>query len=222
MAGLVVPNVARYSVIGEFSGVPVANVIDMSIGTPAGSARDNNVLDQAEVILQNWVEHICPLLSNSYRANEVTWVDMHNASGTTGSITEGEGADFPQVGGVGGAPMPGSVAFLVRKNSTHRRGQRQGRMYLPGVAEASTPADGPNNVAAGVITAMNTALASFLSGISQSDGVLGGEYDSKMVTVHTRNNGTPSDPQIVFVDKSDVISLTVDGKVHSQRRRLGL
>jgi len=217
MPALIVPGIVRYAIKGEYAGQQIANIIDIDIDSIGIEARETNVQDQAEVLVSAWADHICPQLSSTYRANEIDWVDMNSASGSTGTQITGTGSDFPQVGGIAGTPMPGSVAYLIHKAIQSQRGARAGRMYLVGMAESDTAALTPNEILGARVTAMNTALASFLAAVNQD----GGNYNSRIKVVHTKNNALPTEPpDIVYVSQSEVTSLTCDNRVRSQRRRL--
>lgn len=218
--GLIVPGVARYSIIGTYAGVNVANVLDIDLDTPGSTARADAVLDQAKVIVSAWADHICPLLSDEYSALSVKWVDMNSSDGTTGEVTEGTGSSFPQAGARGGNPMPGSVAFLIHKQINASRGSRSGRMFLAGVMESDTGDTTPNTIIPATIATMTTALEDFRNAVNQ-DGVLG-DYSSDISVIHTKNTANPEDdPIIVYVSQSSVDALVPSTKIRTQRRRLG-
>lgn len=215
-APIVAPGICRFTIHGQYAGQEIANVLDIDIDSDAGTDRDNNIVDQAEIIVSAWVTHICPNLSNTYQADEVSWLDLNALDGSVGVTTTGTGPDFPQVGGVGGNPMPGSISYMVTKNVAAKRGARKGRMFLVGVPESVTSSLEPNLVLSATVIALNTALAQFLADVNQN----GGAYGSHLKVLHTKNNGTPEDPIIIYNGQSEVTSLIASSKIHSQRRRL--
>lgn len=219
---LVAPEIARYTVHGRYSDRPVANVLDIEIiqsGTPA--ERATAVAAHAGVLVSAWADNIPENLFYEYVAQSVSWVDLNSETGTVGETTVGPGTDFPSAGVVGGAGMPGNVAFRVNKAIVAARGQRQGRMYLAGVAEAATAAATPNIVDGAIATALNLDLAAFLTAITSTASVVPPSYAAYPVVVHTENVAPPgADPEIVFTGSSRINGLTVDTRIASQRRRL--
>jgi hypothetical protein len=215
--GLIVPNVARFTISGTYNAVPVANILDVKKDTGSWNAAD--ALDQAKIIVSAWLDNVMPRVGQDYRGLEVSWVDMGSSGGSTGATSEGTGSSFPANGGITDAAMPGMVAYLIHKNITAARGSRQGRMFIAGVNEGATIAHDGNNLQDATVTAMNTALQDFQNAVNQDGGI--SSYGSSISVVHTKNTGTPADPTIVYVATSHVNSLTCDKKVHTQRRRMG-
>lgn len=214
MAAIIAPGICRYTVNGTYAGQPIANIIDMQIDTTGSvESRSSAVEAQAGILINEWSDHILPIVSAAYVATSVSWVDLDSLSGSTGERTSTDQEDWPLVGGLVGAPTPGNVAVRVGKRITPTRGQRQGRMYLVGQPEANTDAANPNVLTSAVITTINSQLESFLGNINQSDGDIIG-YTSQMVVVHTVDD--------VFEDYSVVQALTVEARLGSQRRRLDL
>lgn len=103
--------------------------------------------------------------------------------------------------GVGtGGNFPPNTAFLVKKFTSAGGHSGQGRMFLPGVAEAQ--ADDAGMLAAGTISGFNTALGGFLNSMNGSD--------CPMVLLHNDPTMTPN----------IVTSLILQAKVATQRKRL--
>lgn len=219
--GLIYPGVTRFTVHGTYAGAEIANILDMHTDlAQTGTSRGDAIIDQAHIIVSAWCDQILPLVSNRYLATSVSWVDMNSSSGTTGETSDGTGTDFPNSGQDSGPPASANCAFLVHKQITAARGSRAGRMFLVGIGEGNTSTTAPNDIVAGWVAAGNTRLGDFLNAINQEAGISGASYDSKLVVCHTRNAGTPEAPNIVANGYSNVSALTMDGKVHSQRRRL--
>jgi hypothetical protein len=222
MAALVAPGICRYTIEGTYAGNPVANVLDMHVDI-VGSVTDRNtaLADQAAIIISAWVDEILENLPSVYTADIIRWVDLNAADGAVGSATLGTGTDFPSSGTSVGDPMPGNVAVRVNKQISASRGQRQGRMYLPGITESQTSAGAPNAPSAAYIAALNTDLAAFLAAINQNAGTVPPNYDSWLSVVHTENTASPGDPPVIVFDGfSHVTSLVCDGTLATQRRRL--
>lgn len=212
MAQIIAPGVCRYTINGLFVGRPVANIIDMQIDTTASVvSRADAVEAQAGILINEWSDHILPLVSNDYQANSVSWVDLNSSSGSVGARSTTSQETWPQTGAGAGATMPGNVALRVNKNIVASRGQRQGRMYLAGAGEGDNTDANPNAVAGAAQTAINDALESFLGNINQSDADPDA-YVSRMVVIHTLDGE--------FTNYSEVNGLVVDPVLGSQRRRL--
>lgn len=221
MAALVAANVCRYTINGTYAGRPIANVLDMAIVDDVGSFRTDNILAQAQILVQAWIDHILENVSNNYAANSISWVDLNTEEGTVGSTTLGVTNNFPQNGGGADAPMPGNVAMRVNKSIAAQRGQRQGRMYLVGVPESNTEDATPNTLNAASIAAVNVDLALFLPQINVETADPE-EFVSTLVVVHTEDQSAPphDPPDIVVTGASIVNTLVVDATLSSQRRRL--
>lgn len=102
-------------------------------------------------------------------------------------------------GEITGDAFPPQVAFLVRKQFGGR--SRGGRWFLPGVGETAAGNDG--TLSASTIAAMNVELNSWLTGMVAADMV--------PLYVQSPAAGGGSWPYL---------SLSVDSKVSTQRRRL--
>lgn len=212
---LIAPSVARYTINGTYLGRPTANIIDMFIVQEVGILdRDDRVAQLAEFIRVQWNDRILPAQSTSFTAESVSWVDMNSVDGTVGVVTGSGGTAWPNQGETGGNPYSGSVAALITKQAVARRGQRQGRMFLPGLSESYVSG---NELDATWLNPLNGQLAQFVADLSATD-VLPFEGFYPCVT-HTRNDGTPTNPDIVFNGTSRVVSMAVEVQVASQRRR---
>jgi hypothetical protein len=214
---LIVPGVCRYTVNGTFSDRPVANIIDMRIDTTGtATARSDAVQDQAGIILNEWSDHVLVTCGNRYTALSVSWVDLDDADGSTGLITEGEDETWPQAGLEASSQFPGSVNILVTKVHAGGRQTRNGRMYLAGVAEAWTAAATPQAMDGTFVTAWQTNMDNLLDGINTTGSVF--EYDSFMCVVHITERDIDGNP--TEGNSNDVTALTVNARLATQRRRL--
>jgi hypothetical protein len=214
MAAIIASGICRYAVNASYSGHDVVNIVDMKIDTTGTiQPRDEAVHDQAGRILNAWSDGVIAHSVDKYTAQSVSWIDLDSLDGSTGERSTTDAETWPQSGTIGGAGAPGNVAIRVNKNTTARRGQRQGRMYLCGMAESLTTEGLPNELAEGSLAGFNTMLQALLEAFNneaQPQDVL--IYDSEMVVVHTKDGA--------FVDSSDVTSLTIDQYTASQVRRI--
>lgn len=214
MPPLVAPGVCRFACNGTYSGQPVVNILDMHIDSlPAGDPREVNAYNQAGIIINQWSEDVMAHLSNKYIFESVSWIDLDTDEGSVGERAETSEVTLPVAGAGTWEAMPGNVALRINKNTVAKRGQRQGRMYLVGYAEAGTSQGEPNQVTNSTLASLATTLTSFLGNINQSD-IIGTdeEYSSELVVVHTKLGQ--------YTNYSVVNSLTADPYLGSQVRRL--
>lgn len=212
---LVAPSIVRFTINGTYLGRPTANVLDVLIVDElAPEDRAQGAENYAEYLRGQWTDHVLPLLSSSYSAESVTFVDLDSETGATGRARNEVSPVWPRAGGISGVPYAGSVALLVTKGGNARRGQRQGRWFLPGLSEANVTG---NTVDADMVAAVNVELAEMLEALSAGEGL---PFEGALpVVVHTKNVGTPTDPVIEYEGHSTITSLTAQGRVASQRRR---
>lgn len=220
MAPLIAPGICRYAVHGTYGGRPVVNIIDMRIDSSDGDlTRDEAVLNQARDILANWEDNFHPLLVNEYVNTQVSWVDLDEPDGSTGIVTSAPGHTWPAPANITTPGMPGNVAILVTKVAPGGgRRTRNGRMYLVGCPEANTTDGDPSNISPSTVTDFTNAAEAFSSDVSNT--IIGEGYTSNMVVVHTVNEGTPQNPDIVFAGANDVDSLNAQSRLATIRRRL--
>lgn len=210
---LVFGGVCRYTIEGTILGAPCANVLDIAIDTAGGSgtARQDGVEAVAERLVDIWPNNV---LSTSYSFDAVSWVDLDSQDGVTGSVTASATNNLPQDGGHGGDPYTAAVAILINKVTTARRGQRQGRMFVPGLVELDVSG---NFIIPAWRTTLGDSFDLFLEQLEAVDTTF--TFAPKLVVVHTRNTGTPANPVIVADGTSEVTALAVNARVSTQRRR---
>lgn len=189
-------NVTEVAIIGSWSAsLQMVNVVHIQReeDDAAASARD---------VLNNWQDHIVPLLPNNYTTEGCRYTDHNVANGATGDLAPDEAK--PVVGGVAGDALPPNNSVLVHKNISGFVGVRKGRMYLPPIAEAPVNEEGV--IAGATVLALDTALSDFLDGLS-------GPGSNQLVVVHKVD--APGESTV-----SEVTSLTTDELISTQRRRL--
>lgn len=224
MPALIVPNVCRFTVNGTYGGGNVATILDMRLNDFAPPLdpvdREAAIQDQAEDIVNAWSDNILPILVNEYTAVSVSWVDLNSADGSTGEVTTGGDETWPQNGATTtDQGMPANVAALVTKVAPGGgRQTRNGRLYLVGISEGATQGESNSNLASAAQAAITAAFEQFSSDISNT--VLSEGYSSNLVVVHTTNQGTPQNPDIVWNGTNDVTAMVCQGRLATQRRRL--
>lgn len=217
-------DICRFVVEQRLEGRDVVNILDYQIDTTGStSTRAEAIEEMASIILQEWHDSIRPMQIDDLELRQVSWVDLDDVDGTTGSTVDGSGAAvWPSTGTSAGLPLPANVAVLVHKNVIATRNTRSGRMYLCGWSEGISDAGNGNAVTAAELVTINTNLAAFLGDTNQDSGIPG-SYQSFMAVVHTLSSVNPDPPPDVLIEPNGyslVNSLTADSTFGTMRRRL--
>lgn len=216
MASIVAPGVARFTISGTVAGTDTwANIWDCRI---LGSTE----VDRAELcrlyagwLLQTWDTTIATRVHEAVVATQVAWVDLDSATGSTGAVTTGLTVSGPFNGGQTGAISTTNIAGLATKNVTSARGSRNGRWYQVGYIESQI--DGNIMTGANFTAAAGTYTA-FLDAVTDPEEIPEGSF--LPVVVHTRNDGTPTNPNIVYAGNDVIQSFVFQPRMATQRRRL--
>lgn len=214
----VVNGVARYSIESTLLGKPHVNVMDIKIDTTGSVlSRAECVEEQATILRDEWASEVLPLLVDDLVLTGVSWVDIDDTDGSTGSVGVSGVPDTS--GDDAGAPLVPNTAALVKKLTTSQRGHRNGRMYIGGLNETLVSAAGIIDVTfAGTLQA---GLDAFKTD-SEQDGSGPGGWSSQFVVTHFPPIPDPiPSGDTTFVGESSVVSaLQLDPIVATQRRRL--
>lgn len=179
---LVAPGVCRFSIVAQNLGELCVNIVDVDIDAGVGTTRNEAIFGVAGDILNNWTDHVMPLLSTTYVAFQVRWVDLNSAEGTVGSRSSTDAEVWPALGGVGSPPLPASVYARAYKRLVDRvRGERQGMMRIGGLNEINTDAGNGNLLSNGFVEDLTNGLEAFKDGVN--GGSVGGSIN--IVVVHT-------------------------------------
>ncbi len=128
MAFQQVPDTAEAQVIGSLGGEPVMNTYHMEVvGGYTQTDLDNFA---AAVDAQMGTGMLLDLsVRYTYERTDVVGLDqLHDLTASS--------ALFPGVGSINDAPLPGNVAFVVRKNSGLTGRNARGRVFLAGVPQS--------------------------------------------------------------------------------------
>lgn len=181
---LIFPLICRFTVVGSFAGQDCMNVLDCKVDDNGGGflSRAERIHGLAGDILNNWTDHILPLLSTQYTALQVRWVDLDSAEGTTGSRSATDAETWPMTGNNPGPALPGNVyAKVIKQVQGKTRTQRNGVLRLGGLAEAATVSQDANRLEAGTIAEINAGFEDLKDGIT---GLAGG-WDIETGVLHT-------------------------------------
>jgi hypothetical protein len=209
MPPIVAPGVCRFTLHGTVNARPWAAVFDMDIDSDILGDRNINIRDQAQVFLNEWIDHIRQGCSVSTQLTSVSWVDLDSLDGTTGERADATAPRvMPGVGVISGDAAPGNAAVLAIKTTDGGRGTRGGRTYWAGVAESHTTL---NALTSAALTTWNSTTEDFLAGVNQDhDGAF--DYDSRMQVLHA--------PGGVFESMAEVTDYSPVSLLATQRRRL--
>lgn len=181
---LIAPNVVRFSIVATLHGEDCINIVDMRATPGVDQTRDEMCFAIAGDIMNNWDDHLKPILNAVYEPQEVRWVDLNSADGSVGVRTSTDATAWPSFGGIGSAPLPSSVYAKITKVLQGRdRGQRQGIMRLGGLSESDTDPGNGNRLSNGKIEALDDALEAFKDGIQGGVSPVG--RDADICVVHT-------------------------------------
>lgn len=209
---LVVGGVVRYCLNHTFSGRQVCNILDIHIdGGPTGS-RNENVIDQAEIVARQWKQSILPNLCDDLILQSVSYVDLNAADGITGTFSGDDDPVLPAAGLLTESGMSANVSALITKSTSSGRGTKSGRLYLCGLAESATDQSDSNHLKPAAITQVQAAFDEFKDDVEQDGSVGGPAYESEIGVVHVPKVGDPS-----FTAMS---AFSVQGLLATQRRRL--
>jgi len=128
-------------------------------------------------------------------------VQIGTTASGVGPFVNGSSTDTPVAGTAAATGVPSNTAILVEKATAAPGRRGKGRMYLVGQLNESG-VDNAGNLTTAVITAINSAMAAWLTRLG-SDGL-------PPYLLHQTAPGTP-DP---------IIGLTCDPRAATQRRRM--
>lgn len=217
MATLIVPEVCRYTLNATMGGRNFSNVIDMRINPEAGQNRNDCVLDQADIIWNQWCTDVLPVQVDNYSVVSLDIVDLDSSDGIAGTIAGTGSNPAPQSGDDTGAPFPPGVAVLVRKLLVTGRGRRNGRWYVGGYAENRSSDGQPDRLDAANLAVIQSDFDSFFGNINQDPGVDAPFYVSRLCVVHITARDADGHP--TAGDSRDVAQLQVDSIFATQRDR---
>lgn len=212
---LVAPDVVRFSINGTYLGRPAVNVLDMVVQENGlEEDREDAIQDTAGQIINVWVEEMMDFFNEAYTFDNVSWVDLNSTDGTTGTLGSTSTHTLPETGNIVDSPYAGSVAVLVTKVTTSRRGQRPGRWFLTPPGETAIQG---NNLLNTFLVLLQEALSTTLERLTETSSIPAVNYFPTVI--HTENTGTPTNPVIVYRGNTQITNLVPAGRVSSQRRR---
>lgn len=222
MAVVYSENIIEIAVVQSYALRPVVNVWHMFHNQElTGPDKEGVVRDFAN----NWQDHILTIQSGDVQLKSFEWRSLDPLDGTVGSLAPDAAKNV--TGQRLGENSPPNIALLVHKNTSNRpRGRRDGRSFLVGVVEADVGTGGGLTTTAQ--SAMNSALAAFYNGISDTGTVVGGwngdSYPAVLETTPasrlTKSQNGGVEPPAQTINSRRVTSITIDPLAATQRERM--
>lgn len=201
-----VPGVAKIVVKQYLAGVNMFNIFHADGGAGTGwTATELAAL--ATAVRNAWQTNFCIYQTNQSGLTEVTAIDLASDLGPQATVTSTTAGSLTTA-----ALSSNAAACLSWKIARRYRGGHP-RTYVGGgvVAQLSNPNTWTPLVVSSWITS-GLALRTAINGVTTSAG------NARMSTVHYyRNKALLAVPLV-----SEITGLTVDSRVDSQRRRLGV
>lgn len=208
----VVPTICRFAMHSTISGGHrITNVIDVSIDSSIAGTREDSVNQAGPFIVAHWQSRIIAPGANTVNFTGCTFVDLHSVDGHTGSIPPQSGQ--PVTGTDGSTQASPQVAYLIHKNSTTRRGARQGRLYHGPVAEGNVDAAGV--VSSAAMGALDSRFNGFRNDIGTHTDTAIESMAWRIVHVHKPS----ADPDTWTYDSSTIDACVTDSQCATVRRR---
>jgi len=211
---VIAPTIVRYTMKHLVNGVSTQqNIIDLSIEPMPGTSRAEAIGEVNGVVNHWWQQRLITGGLNNITFLGSHWIDLDSPDGGTGDI--GPHAGDATTGSVAATCFPPNVSFLVHKNSTARRGLKQGRLYWGPVTEGE--ADNTGLLIAANRNAVTAKFEAFRADAA-AFGSLGVD-SANWLTVHV-TKPDKTDPSTWTWSSSTIDSVVCDDRVATQRRRL--
>lgn len=179
---LIAPDICRYTIVGSLNGQDCMNVLDVRITDFALATREELIFEIAGDLLNQWDDHVLGVVANVYTAEQVRWVDLNSADGSTGARSSTDGNTWPANGRVEYPALPNNTyAKVIKVLEGKGRTERNGALRLGGIMEEQTLTPSPNTLTAAAREDINDAFENLKDGINE--GVLGASVN--LVVVHT-------------------------------------
>lgn len=208
---LTLANIARFAVVGSMQSQDVVNIFDARVEPGVQDANREEACRQvAGDLLNQWSDHIIPLLHNTYTAEEVRWVDLDSLQGSTGAVSSTDGSDWPESGAGTAAPLSNAVYVkMVKRLEGKTRAQRNGALRLSGGLENWTLPTNGNVIDPAVALGLNGAFEMLKDGIN---GDIIGDRVVNLGVLHTVGG--------VATDFSEISNYEAASQVGTLRRRM--
>ncbi len=214
---IVAPTIVRYSFHHLLSGNRhFDSVWDISVEGDGVISRDSVLTDFNSHVNGYWQDKVVgPVLGTTTGFTGSDWIDLDSTTGATGVL--GPAGGHPIVGTNPPPYAPHSVCYLIHKNSTAHRGQRQGRAYIPNIPEGKVGDDG---ILDGTFrSSIQTLMEAWRTQVGSYTYPASTANPAALRVVHVRKPA-PDDATTWVWSSTTVNSLTCDPLAGTQRRRM--
>lgn len=180
------------------NGVPIVNVYNVQDTETHDAARLGEI---ADVFHTWWVDNLKPILNNSYVLQSITATNLTSSAGpqVVRSYTTGNQGDLT------GEQVAGNAALVISWRTALIGRSFRGRTYVGGLDGAAT--DTAQNVSSAFASAIGTSATNLIDALNTAGAALA--VLSRFVGGVLRVAGL----------LTEIISVIVDTKIDSQRRR---
>jgi len=156
-----------------------------------------------DALITKWNTNIKPLMGSTLSLTSVVCTDLQAQNGA--SITRAGG--LPSAGTQTGDVLPNNCALVMTKRTDNRGRSFRGRIYSPAIPEPQISGNSPSGA----------FVTQLVNGWSQFMAVtIAGPLTAQLVVVSKYSN---NNPRVIGIT-TPVVSITSDGVMDSQRRRL--
>lgn len=200
---IVVPFCLEITWQGTYGGRDWANVMAFFWNESDPDARADALDDIGTFAATVWGDTIATAVSQNVALTNIHVADVDSLSGSNTDIAASD------VGSRSSTAMPGQVAVLVTKNTSHTRAQRNGRWFQVGACEVDTDNTNPSNLDSTGLSTFQTAFNDFFAAM---DTVVASEPFYPVVFSKGSSPGSPIPIRVA--------SMTVNSRLATQRRRI--
>jgi hypothetical protein len=180
-----------------FGGIAAPTGAEITIGFDGVAGVPYTPTQLAELAEDSWTTNLRPRTVDDVTLETIRVKFGPNETGPSTELA------VNLAGSVSANTAAPNTSYLIHKNTALGGRRGRGRMYYPGVNEIEVDEGG--TVLAAVVTAWNTALAAYLTQMEAGGG--------DVVVLHAAGISSVPVP-------TPILSLSVDNRVATQRRRL--
>lgn len=193
-----VPQAATVELLYRQDGQIVENVLGFRFASVT-SQTISDLTGLAAAVKSWWTTNLQPIVHSAVSLYMIRATDISSQSGPVVEYTTG----LPAVGATGADPMPNSVTIVYKAKTALRGRSYRGRIYHVGLAESHVTGNIVVSTQQTALQAAYTALLATMAGYNY--GIISRQL-----------NGVKRTTGVI----TPVVSLSSDGVIDSQRRRL--
>jgi hypothetical protein len=212
---ILAPTMVRYSMVRTLpNNRASAAIVDVSLDVLPTATREDALASTGPWLVGKYQDLI---VGPSWQYGTFVgahWIDLDSLTGQTGFV--GPQSGKPVTGTATASMCSPNCSYLIHKNSTSRRGQRQGRLYAVGVAENDVDSNGTLTTA--VRNSETAKWEGFRNAIGTVTSLTGVESLAwRTIHVHKPNK---DDPATWTWTSSTIDTVSCDNIIATQRKRM--